>query len=75
MSAYTDFVSIFFKQSNVFYLSHCYFYLYVCISHSCVQLFTTPWIVACQAPLAMDFSRQEYWSGLPFPSPVFTFKL
>ena len=29
----------------------------------------TPWTVACQAPLSMGFSRQEYWSGLPFPSP------
>ena len=29
----------------------------------------TPWIIACQAPLFMDFSRQEYWNGLPFPSP------
>ena len=29
----------------------------------------TPWIVARQAPLSMGFSRQEYWSGLPFPSP------
>ena len=28
-----------------------------------------PWTVACQAPLSMGFSRQEYWSGLPFPSP------
>ena len=27
------------------------------------------WTVACQAPLSMEFSRQEYWSGLPFPSP------
>ena len=36
-------------------------------SHSCV--FTTPWTVACQAPLSMEFSRQEYCSGLPFPSP------
>ena len=34
-----------------------------------VQLFTTPWTVAFQAPLPMEFSRQEYWSGLPFPSP------
>ena len=32
-------------------------------------LFVTPWIVAHQAPLSMRFSRQEYWSGLPFPSP------
>ena len=28
-----------------------------------------PWTVACQAPLSMEFSRQEYWSGFPFPSP------
>ena len=34
-----------------------------------VQLFAIPWIVACQAPLSMGFSRQEYWSGLPFPTP------
>ena len=31
--------------------------------------FVTPWTVACQAPLSMGFSRQESWSGLPFPSP------
>ena len=35
-----------------------------------VQLFETPWTVAHPAPLSMEFSRQEYWSGLPFPSPV-----
>ena len=35
---------------------------------SCVQLFVAPWTVACQAPLSMEFSRQEYWGGLPFPS-------
>ena len=34
-----------------------------------VWLFVTPWTVACQAPLSMGISRQEYWSGLPFPSP------
>ena len=34
-----------------------------------VQLFVTPWTVAHQASLSMGFSRQEYWSGLPFPSP------
>ena len=34
-----------------------------------VRLFATPWTVAHQAPLSMEFSRQEYWSGLPFPSP------
>ena len=36
---------------------------------SCVRLFVTPWIVDHQAPLCMEFSRQEYWSDLPFPSP------
>ena len=42
----------------------------VCVqSLSCVQLFVTTWAVADQAPLSMGFSRQEYWSGLPFPSP------
>ena len=34
-----------------------------------VQLFETPWTVAHQATLSMGFSRQEYWSGLPFPTP------
>ena len=38
-------------------------------SLSRVQLFVTPWTVANQAPPSMGFSRQEYWSGLPFPSP------
>ena len=38
-------------------------------SLSRVQLIVTPWAVAHQAPLSMGFSRQEYWSGLPFPSP------
>ena len=41
-------------------------------SLSCVCLFVTPWTVAYQAPLFIDFSRQEYWSGLPFPSPRMT---
>ena len=38
-------------------------------SLSRVRLFATPWIVAHQAPRSMGFSRHEYWSGLPFPSP------
>ena len=38
-------------------------------SLSRVQLFSTTWTVAHQAPLSMGFSRQEHWSGLPFPSP------
>ena len=35
-----------------------------------IGLFVTPWTVAQQTPLSMGFSSQEYWSGLPFPSPV-----
>ena len=38
-------------------------------SLSRVRLFVTPWTVAYQAPPSMEFSMQEYWSGLPFPSP------
>ena len=44
------------KWSEVKFLSH-------------VRLFATPWTAAYQAPPSMGFSRQEYWSGLPFPSP------
>ena len=36
---------------------------------SCVQLFVTPWTVACRAPLWVRFSKQQYWSGLPCPAP------
>ena len=57
-------------------LLHCRWILYQ-LSHkwkkekslSWVRLFVTPWIVAHQAPPSLGFSRQEYWSGLPFPSP------
>ena len=38
------------------------------VSKLCPTL-AIPWTVACQAPLSMGFSRQEYWNGLPFPSP------
>ena len=41
----------------------------LCCVLSHVRLFATPWTVAHQAPLCMGFPRQEYWSGLPFPSP------
>ena len=41
-------------------------YVLTCFSH--VQFFATAWTIACQAPLSMGFSWQEYWSGLPFPS-------
>ena len=56
--------------------SNCCFLNCIQVSHeagklkllSCVWLFATPWTVAHQAPPSMGFSRQEYWSGLPFPS-------
>jgi len=46
-------------------------WLHACVlsCFSRVWLFATPWTVAHQAPLSMRFSRQEYWSGLPFPPP------
>ena len=46
-----------------------YFILLCMHVSSYVQLFVTLWTVACQAPLSMGFSSQEYWSGLPFPFP------
>ena len=42
---------------------------YIAMSLSRVGLFATPWTVAYQATRSMGFSRQKYWSGLPFPSP------
>ena len=42
--------------------------MWMCQSFSCVWFFVTPWTVTFQAPLSMEFSRQEYWSGLPPPS-------
>ena len=47
-------------------LAFCAWYAHL-LSH--VRLFATPWTVACHALLSMGFSRQEYWSGLPFPPP------
>ena len=41
----------------------------VCLSLSCARLFATPFTAAHEAPLSMEFSRQGYWNGLPFPSP------
>ena len=37
--------------------------------YKCTSFIVTLWTVACQAPLSMEFSKKEYWSGLPFPSP------
>ena len=45
--------------------------LLLLLSHvSCVQLCVTPWTAAHQAPPPLGFYRQEYWSGVPLPSPV-----
>ena len=47
-------------------------YMYACCvlsSFSCVCFFVTLWTIALKAPLSMGFSRQKYWSGLPFPPP------
>ena len=50
---------------------HCpLFGYYVCVSCSVVSDSATPWTVAYQAPLSKGFSRQEYWSGAPFPSAL-----
>ena len=63
-----------FKQSVVVLCFHIYIYprVYIygggLVAKSCPTL-ATPWTVARQAPLSMGFSKQEYWSGLPFPSP------
>ena len=46
------------------------------LSHfSCVRLSATPWTMARQSPLSMGFSRQEHWSGLPFPSPAIKYEV
>ena len=45
------------------------FSIYLLHQFSLIQLFVTLWIVACQAPLSMRFSRQAYWTGLPCPPP------
>ena len=54
------------REKQISYIN-AYACMLICFSH--VQLFATLWIVVCQAPLSMWFSRQEYWSGLPCPPP------
>ena len=49
--------------------THTHTYIYMLSHFSGVLLFATLWTVACQDPLPMGFSRQEYWSGLSFPLP------
>ena len=50
-------------------VTHVYVCVCVCVCVSYLCLFVTSWTVAHQAPLSMEFSRQEYWGWLPFPSP------
>ena len=52
---------------STIFLDSIYMHCAQSLSHG--QTFATPWTVVCQTPLSMEFSRQEYWSGLPFPSP------
>ena len=49
----------------------CYLVICCCclVAKLCLTLFATQWTAALEAPRSMVFSRQEYWSGLPFPSP------
>ena len=58
-----DRISFFFRLSNVPFYMHAHV-----LSHF-GHFFVTPWTVACQSPLSMGFSGQEYWSGLPCPPP------
>ena len=66
-----------FQESQVLYFKSAIYVIWINIicawvkvkSLSHVQLFSTPWTVAYQAPPSMGFSKQECWSGLPFPSP------
>ena len=57
------------RQENLLFQKLLYFFLVAAYSVSHVQLLVTPWTVTHQASLCMEFSRQEYWSGLPFPPP------
>ena len=62
---------MYFNETIIGYFEDSVVYVCVCVyvhvlSH--VRLFATPWTVALQTPLSREFSRREYWSGLPFPS-------
>ena len=55
-------------QSYDFSSSHVWMLFCACVLNQ-VWLFETPWTIALQAPLSKEFSKQEYWSGLPFSTP------
>ena len=57
------------EVEKCFQRTECLYYYYCCLVAKSCPILATPWTAACQAPLPMGFSRQEYWSGLPFPSP------
>ena len=57
------------KQPKCPLTDECTKKMQMCKLLSCVQLFVTPWTVAWQAPLCMEFHRQDCWNGLPFSSP------
>ena len=69
-SVFNEFVTGRETEKLLEHSGHCQESLSICAkSLGHVRLFETPWTVARQAPLSMGFSRQEYWSGLPFLSP------
>ena len=57
------------KTSYLFFKKNSEYFYKFCVLHH-VRLFVTPWTVAHEAPLSMEFSRQEYWSGLPLQIPT-----
>ena len=62
---------IFLKMLNNFHFYHCFLLPLLLLSRfNCVRLCTTPQTAAHKAPPSLGFSRQEYWSGFPFPSPM-----
>ena len=62
-------VSQYMRVCNIIFCNCVFSLLFLTFSRSVTsQLFVTPWTVSHQASLSMEFSRQEYWSGLPFPS-------
>ena len=64
---FTESILPYFKMYVYFSFLMIYKIFNVCYLLSHIQQFA--WTLACQAPLSMEFSRQEHWSGLPFPSP------
>ena len=61
-------MNLFTKEKQIHRQTYGYQNGNVLVAQSC-QTLATPWTVACQAPLSMEFSRQKSWSGLPCPSP------